>query len=439
MHDGQEAALPLGASLPDGARFVGSAPTLPPGWRPGDAPTEDDLALCVACGLCLPHCPTYLLTGEESASPRGRIAAMREVAAGRAEVGPTFARFMDLCLACRACEDVCPSHVPFGRLMEGSRAQIEPLRSRRERLVRWVGLDVILRRGWLTSLAARLRPIALPFVSRRTRALLPRATSGGRVQRVTEPAGEPRGTVALLTGCVQDRWYRPANRATARVLARNGWRVLVPRAQGCCGAIHAHHGRLDSARALGRRNVRAFAEADLVIVGAAGCGAHLRELGDLLDDDGARAFASKVRDLMAFLHDEGIEPPSANPGVERVAYHDACHALRVQAIREEPRELLRSIPGLDVVEIPEGDRCCGAAGLYAVTQPETADELQRRKVEAIASTGARVVASANPGCTMQLVAGLRAMGADVEVVHPVELLDRAYAAEEPRFEGPQQG
>jgi glycolate oxidase iron-sulfur subunit len=431
MREAEGAPLPVSAWLPDGARFVGSAPTMPPGWRPGDAPTEEDLAVCVACGLCLPHCPTYALTGEESASPRGRIAAMRQVAAGRAEVGPTFARFMDLCLACRACEDVCPSQVPFGRLMEGSRSQIEPLRSRRERLLRWAGLEVILPRGWLTSLAAWLRPVALPFVSRRTRALIPRATLGGRVPRVTEPVGAPRGTIALLTGCVQDRWYRQVNRATVRVLARNGWRVLAPRGQRCCGALHAHHGHLDTARELGRRNVRAFAEADVVVVGAAGCGAHLRELGDLLPDEGARTFASKVHDLIAFLHAEGIRPPSANPGVERVAYHDACHALRVQGIREEPRALLRSIPGLEVVEIADGDRCCGAAGLYAVTEPEMADELQRRKVGAIVSTGAGVVASANPGCTMQLVAGLRAIGADVEVLHPVEILDRAYAAEGP--------
>ena len=430
------AETPLHAEMPDGVRFVGSAPLLPAGWRPGDAPDDADLALCVACGLCLPQCPTYVLTGEESASPRGRIAAMREVAAGRAEVGTTFARFMDLCLQCRACEDVCPSRVPFGRVMERARVQIEPLRSRRERSVRWLGLDVVLRRPSLTTLAAGLRPLGSIFLSKRTRALVPRATLGGRVRRVTEPDGEPRGTVALLLGCAQDRWYRQVNRATVRVLARNGWRVVVPRGQGCCGALHAHHGRLDTARDLTGRNVRAFAEAEAVIVNAAGCGAHLEEAGDLLGTDEARAFGSKVHDLMGFLHEEGIEPPLAGAGVERVAYHDACHALRVQHVREQPRALLRTIPGLEVIEIPAGDRCCGAAGLYAVTEPETADDLMRRKAESVVSTGAPVVASANPGCTMQLNAGLRALGAEIQVLHPVEILDRAYAAEDPPADRP---
>ncbi len=244
---------------------------------------------------------------------------------------------------------------------------------------------------------------------------------------MTEPEGTLRGTVALLTGCVQDRWYRPVNRATVRVLARNGWRVVVPREQTCCGALHAHHGRLDVARELARRNLRAFAEAEVVLANAAGCSAHLKEVGDLLETDDARAFGGRVRDLVEFLHEQGIEPPSAIPDVERVAYHDACHALRAQGIGEQPRALLRAIPGLEVVEIPGGDTCCGAAGLYTVLEPETADALMRAKAEAIASTGVRIVASANPGCTMQISAGLRAHGVEIEVVHPVELLDRAYA------------
>ncbi len=424
----------LGGRLPAGARFVGEAPELAAAWRPGDAPSDDDLARCVTCGLCLPHCPTYVLTGEESASPRGRIAAMREVAAGRAEAGSTFARFMDRCLACRTCEDVCPSHVPFGRMMENARVQIEPLRSRRERFLRWAGLDLVLPRSRLTSLAAWLQPLALPFVSRRTRSRVPRATLGGRVPRVTEAVGEPRGTVGLLTGCVQDRWYRPANRATVRVLARNGWRVVAPRRQRCCGALHAHHGRLDTARELAERNVAAFAEVDVVLVNAAGCGAHLKATGDLLGTDPGRTFASKVRDLMEFLQAEGIDPPAANPGVERVAYHDACHAL-VQGIREQPRALLRTVPGLEVVGIPGTEGCCGAAGLYALTQPDTSDELMRRTAEAIASAGVDLVVSANPGCTMQLSAGLRARGGGPEVLHPVELLDRAYAAEDRTLDG----
>lgn len=418
---------PHGA-LPEGVRFVGTL-RLAPRWGPGDAPSDEDLDRCVGCGLCLPHCPTYRLTGEETASPRGRIAAMRAVAEGHAEVDATLAGFLDACLACRACEDVCPSHVPYGRLIERARVQLEPLRSGRERRLRRLGLGTVLSRPWLTSLVARLQPLGRPFLSRRTRALLPRRSRERRLPPVTDPEGAPRGTVALLTGCVQDRWYRSVNLATARVLARNGWRVVVPRGQGCCGALHAHHGQLEAARALGRDTLRAFGEADVVLSTAAGCSAHLSELGDVLGTEEASAFADRTRDVLAFLAEQDLQPPGANPGVERVAYHDACHALRVLHLRDQPRALLATIPGLEVVDVPDGETCCGAAGLSVLTQPETADALMRVKAEAIASTGASVVASANPGCTMQIAAGLRAVGAPLEVLHPVELLDRAYAAE----------
>ncbi|HEU4526755.1 MAG TPA: (Fe-S)-binding protein [Actinomycetota bacterium] len=415
-------------ALPEGVRFVGTL-RLAPRWGPGDAPSDEDLDRCVGCGLCLPHCPTYRLTGEETASPRGRIAAMRAVAEGHAEVDATLAGFLDACLACRACEDVCPSHVRYGRLIERARVQLEPLRSGRERRLRRLGLGTVLTRPWLTSLVARLQPLGRPFLSRRTRALLPRRSRERRLPPVTDPEGAPRGTVALLTGCVQDRWYRSVNLATARVLARNGWRVVVPRGQGCCGALHAHHGQLETARELARRTLRAFGEADVVLSTAAGCSAHLSDLGDVLGTEEASAFADRTRDVLAFLAEQDLQPPGANPGVERVAYHDACHALRVLHLRDQPRALLATIPGLEVVDVPDGETCCGAAGLSVLTQPETADALMRAKAEAIASTGASVVASANPGCTMQIAAGLRAVGAPLEVLHPVELLDRAYAAE----------
>jgi glycolate oxidase iron-sulfur subunit len=344
-------------------------------------------------------------------------------------VGAAFSAFMDLCLSCRACEDVCPSHVPFGRMMEHARVQTEPLRSRRARLVRWLGLDVALPSRKLLWLAAALQPVGLAVVPRRVRRLVPkRSELFRRLPRVVEPPGEARGTAAVLAGCVQDRWYRGVNRATIRVLARNGWRVVVPRAQRCCGALAAHYGHLDTARALARRNLRAFADVDVVVANAAGCGAHLKEVGDLLGTDEARAFSARVRDLMELLAEHGVEPPTSGAGVDRVAYHDACHALRAQRLREQPRAVLRAIPGLEVVDLPGGDMCCGAAGLYNVLQPEMSSELRRRKAEAVAETGAGVVASANPGCTMQLAAGLREAGSPVDVVHPVELLDRAYAA-----------
>ena len=436
--------LPVGGELPLGTRFFGPEAGSSPAWLPGRAhPAGEDIASCVACGLCLPHCPTYRLTGEESASPRGRIAAMREVADGRGVVDDTFASFMDRCLSCRACEDVCPSHVPFGRMMEAAREQIEPLRSRRERLLRWLGLEVALPRRKLLWLAAALQPLARPLLPRRVRETVPpRSALFGRLPAVTPAIGQERGTVAMLSGCVQDRWFREVNLATIRVLSRNGWRVTVPRAQGCCGALSAHNGRLRAAHAMARRNARAFAGAETVIVNAAGCGAHMADA----PGDGA----PPVRDLMAFLAEEGLrEGPGPLPGTTgapvaagaaraasdprvtndprtTVAYHDACHALRVLKVHDAPRMLLRRIPGLEVVDIAGGDRCCGAAGLYNVTQPEMSGELRRHKAEAIMATGATIVASANPGCTMQLVAGLRHLGVQADVIHPVQLLDRAY-------------
>jgi glycolate oxidase iron-sulfur subunit len=425
---------PLGGEMPDGVRFIGRPPGAEPAWRfPADAPTDQDLAACVACGLCLPHCPTYRVTGEESASPRGRIAAMRSVADGLAEPDERFAGFMDLCLACRACEDVCPSHVRFGRMMERARVQVEPLRSRRARFLRWLGLDVVLPHRKALWLAAALQPIGRVVMPERVRAITPtRSELFRRLPTVTEPSSEVRGTVALLSGCVQDRWFRDVNRATIRVLARNGWRVTVPRDQECCGALAAHNGRLRTARALAERNARAFADADVVVVNASGCGAHLHDLGDLLEADASRALADASRDVMAFLFDTGLEePPTGDPGFGRVAYHDACHALRVQYVREQPRALLREIPGLEVVDIADTDVCCGAAGLYNVLEPEMSSELRRRKAEAVAATSATVVASANPGCTMQIAAGLRELGSPIDVLHPIQILDRAYEAEAP--------
>ncbi|MFN8234240.1 MAG: (Fe-S)-binding protein [Actinomycetota bacterium] len=426
---GSGAPAPIGTELPAGVRFVGER-LGDAAWPLPDAPTEADISTCVACGLCLPHCPTYRLTADETASPRGRIAAMRAVSDGAATVDDTFGRFMDLCLVCRACEDVCPSHVPFGRMMERARAQIEPRRPAGARFLRRLGLDVVLPRPWLVATATTLQPLARPFLPRRVRGLVPRRVRrGARVAPVTHPAPdvEPRGTVALLTGCVQDRWFREVNRATARVLARNGWRVVVPSGQACCGALAAHNGRLDTARKLARRNLEAFADVEHVVVNAAGCGAHLQGYGELIE--GA---ALPAEDVMAFLHREGlaVQPPHGT-GADRVAYHDACHALRVLKLHAQPRALLRSIPGLEVVEIPNGDRCCGAAGLYNVLEPELSGRLSAEKAGAIASTGATTIASANPGCTMQIAAGLRALGVEANVVHPIQLLDRAYAEPAP--------
>jgi glycolate dehydrogenase iron-sulfur subunit len=414
--------LPLGSEMPEGIRFIGAPLGAIANWAEGDAPAEVDLNTCVSCGLCLPHCPTYRVTRDETASPRGRINAMRAVSEGRAELDDAFSSFMDLCLVCRACEDVCPSHVPFGRMMERARAQIEPRRSIRSRFVRWVGFHWVLPHPSLVRAVAFLQPVAYPFLSERVRALLPRDAHpfAHLPIRSDPPAGvEVRGTVAMLAGCAQDRWFHEVNVATIRVLTRNGWRVTVPRTQACCGALAAHNGRLAVARRMARRARHAFSGADVVVVNAAGCSAHMKGYAEL--DEGAEL---PVRDLTEFLFEEGLVADHG-PMAVTVAYHDACHAVRAQAIKQQPRALLGAIPDLVVVDVPEGDRCCGAAGTYNLTEPEMADVLMREKAAAVASTGATIVASANPGCSMQLAAGLKMSGGGVEILHPVQLLDRA--------------
>jgi glycolate oxidase iron-sulfur subunit len=417
---------PIGTGLPEGTTFFGTSLGAEPGWRAGRAaPTQEDLSACVACGLCLPHCPTYRLTGEESASPRGRIAAMRAVAAG-ATPDTTFSAFMDRCLVCRACEDVCPSDVPFGRMMEAAREQVEPTRPLRKRLVHWLGFHWVLPHPLLIRLGTLLQPIVRPFLPRRVRGMVPsHGKAFARLPRLSVPpvGVETRGTVALLSGCVQDRWFHRVNLATIRVLTKTGWRVTVPRGQACCGALAAHNGRLSVARRLATRAKHAFRDADIVVVNAAGCSAHMRTYEELAPGNGL-----PVQDLVSFLHEQGLGDITLGPVPETVAYHDACHALRAQGIRIEPRELLLVIPELELVEIPNGDRCCGAAGIYAATQPEMAGQLGREKASAIASTGATTIASANPGCTIQLQTHLRSQGVKMSVVHPVELLDRALTA-----------
>jgi len=427
MNGEREAPPPLGTDMPMGVRFVGRDGVVTPGWVGADGPAEADLDTCVACGLCLPHCPTYRLTGDETASPRGRIAAMRAVSDGLAEVDDTFGEYMDLCLVCRACEDVCPSHVPFGRMMEHARTEVERRRGAGARSIRWLGLDVVLPRPALVRLAAAVQPLVRLLMPRRLRTMVPRHGSPLRrlpAETAPPPGVEVRGTVAMLSGCVQDRWFHDVNLATIRVLARAGWRVLVPSEQRCCGALQAHNGRLGTARRLARRNADAFAGADHVIVNASGCGAHMRAYGDLVEGT-----TLPVRDVMAFLFDEGMNDVTLGPaGVDRVAYHDACHALRAQGIHDQPRALLGAVPGLRVVEIANSDRCCGAAGLYNVTEPAMSGRLGREKAEALRASGATTIASANPGCTMQLRAGLAALGVEARVVHPIELLDAAMVA-----------
>lgn len=426
------------------------------GYPTLDAPSPELLQRCVHCGFCLPTCPTYAVLGVEMDSPRGRIRLMETVWQGRVDVrSDPFEQHMYGCLDCRACETACPSGVEFGKLMEGARSQIEAARGRSalERLVRALAFRVLLPRPAVLGsfahfsvlskrlgVATILRMIGrgLPLARRLAAllALVPDRASSRALPSTYPARGTRRGRVALFTGCVMRAAFADTNAATARVLARNGFEVVVPSGQTCCGALHAHAGERIDARVLARRNIAALEglEVDSFIVNAAGCGAALKEYGWLLKDDAAwsdRAtrFAARVRDASEFVADAGL---TAAPGPvrARVAYDDPCHLLHGQRIREQPRALLAAIPELHVMPLAEADWCCGSAGTYNVTQPELSAKLLERKVGHITQSGAELVVTANPGCQMQIAAGLREARAPVTVIHLMDLLDRAYANSE---------
>ena len=392
-------------------------------WDPSrPAPATDDIVKCVACGLCLPHCPTFRLTGRETASPRGRIAAMRAVEEGLGEVDASFTTMMDECLACRACEAACPSGVPFGRMIEAARAQAEPTRALPARGLKRLGLAEVLPRrrmvlgaGWLLALARALRLDRLAPPAQR--AATPPASLREMLRAIPSSLGSGP-TAAVLAGCVMDVAYRPTQRATMRAVAASGRRALRSAPGGCCGALAMHYGRPEAARAMARERIPELEAGEIVVVNASGCSAHVRAYGELLADDPewaerAERVAAKVVDLIE------LELPERDRGLGRVAVHDACHHLHAQRI--EPRAMLRRA-GAECVDLGDGGRCCGAAGLYSVLQPELAGRLRRQKAEAIAATGAPVVAVANPGCAIQIAAGLAEIGSTARVAHPAELV-----------------
>ncbi len=427
---------------PEPAR-LGEGSAAPPAAVAFDAdepPDPEALLDCVHCGICLPACPTYRVLGEEMDSPRGRLYLMRAVAEGRIGLTPNFVRHMDRCLGCRACESACPSGVPFGQLLEAVRGQIErrvarPVSRRwlrrlilgtfphRARLARALGLLRLYQRSGLQALVrgtALLRPF--PRLAAMER-LLPPLDAGARdpLPPRIEAAGLHRGTAALLTGCVQALLFPEVNEATARLLARAGYTVLVPSGQQCCGALHLHWGDRAGARRLARANVEAFADADWVVTNAAGCGAALRGYGHLLPGDPrAAALAARVRDVSELLAE--APPGPRRPLALTVTYHEPCHLAHALRVREAPRALLRAIPGLRLAELPESDVCCGSAGVYNLLEPAIAERLLARKLDRIAETGAAVVASGNPGCLLQLRMGLARRGLPVRAHHPVELL-----------------
>jgi glycolate oxidase iron-sulfur subunit len=405
-----------------------------------DPPDWEAILDCVHCGICLPACPTYRVLGQEMDSPRGRLYLMRAAAEGRIGLSENFVLHMDRCLGCRGCETACPSGVPFGRLLEEVRGQIERKvprpRSRRllgrlilgtfpdrRRLALALGAVRLYQRSGLQALARALgllRPFPrLAAMERLLPALTPPVVE--RLPGRLEPSGPSRGTVALLTGCVQARLFPEVNAATARLLARAGYTVLTPPEQGCCGALHLHWGDREPARRLARANLAAFDGSDWVVTNAAGCGTTLRDYGHLLAGDPAAAgLAERVRDVAELL--AAALPGPRLPLPLTATYHEPCHLAHGQRVREAPRVLLRAIPGLRLVELAESDLCCGSAGVYNLLEPEIARRLLARKVDRIAATGAEVVVSGNPGCLLQLRQGLAERGLPIRAHHPVELL-----------------
>lgn len=415
-----------------------------------DLPDLDALRRCVHCGICLPSCPTYAVLGEEMDSPRGRLYLIRAAAEGRIGLTETFKRHLDLCLGCRACESACPSGVPFGSLLEATRAQFRrrapterpgaPEDSLLARLIfalfpesarlgallaplrlyQRSGLRTLVRRSGLLRRVPKLAAME---------ALLPDVPSAVRLPERVAARGVSRGTVGLLIGCVQRHLYPGINRDTARLLSLAGWDVVIPPAQGCCGALDLHAGRLDEMRARARRLAASFPpDLDFVVTNAAGCGSTMKEYGHWLADvPTVVQLASRTRDVSEVLASADLP---LGPLDVTAVYHDACHLAHGQRIRREPRALLGRIPGLRLHELPESELCCGSAGIYNLLEPEMADRLLDRKLDRIVETGARVVVTGNPGCMLQIAKGARARGLDLDVVHPVELLARAVDARE---------
>lgn len=396
------------------------------------------LRQCVHCGLCLEACPTYLVLGSETDSPRGRIHLAAAVEDGTLEMTPEVVRHLDLCLGCRACESACPSGVRYGRILEGARTQIETagVRGLIDRLRRRLVLETFPHIGRLRLLSAVVRGFQAVGLWQLVEAAVPAARLMPLLRRhpelrSTTALGGERARVAMLRGCVSEVMQGQVNAAAVRVLSRSGVSIDVPAGQGCCGALHLHAGDVEGARRLARANIDAFEPLpETVVVSAAGCGAAMREYGELLAEDPAyktraEQLAARVRDLTEVLDEVLPGNASLNGDSLRVTYHDACHLAHAQGVREAPRRLLESLPGVTFVELAESDLCCGSAGSYNLTESEMARELGRRKGDKIEQAAVDCVAVANPGCALQIAAELRRRGNPVRVAHPVELIDEA--------------
>ena len=422
-----------------------------------DMPRDEDLYRCVHCGLCLSVCPTYMETGLETESPRGRIALMKGVREGRLGISERVVAHWDLCLGCRACEVACPSGVPFGRLIESARAQVSQQGKApwRQRVVKTLFLRGLLPRlALLRLLASVLRAYqrwGFQALVRRTRIL--KALPGrldkleaqvpdlpprffGPQPKIFPAFGIAKIKVGLLSGCVMPLVQAPTMEAAVRVLQRNGCDVVVPVGQGCCGALNLHSGDVEMARRMARRNVDVFLAAGVekVVVASAGCGSAMKEYGDLLRDDSvysekAGRFGGMTVDITEFLADLPLDPPRGEVK-GKVTYQDPCHLAHAQRITEAPRTLLKAVLGLELVEMENASRCCGAAGIYSITQRKMSGQLLESKMKWVVATGAETVVTANPGCVIQLETGLKVAGIKGRVCHVVDILDQAYQAED---------
>ncbi|MBT4692224.1 MAG: (Fe-S)-binding protein [Planctomycetaceae bacterium] len=426
---------------------------------PGAAIQYDLFLDCVHCGLCTSSCPTYMETGNENDSPRGRIYLMRAVTDHRLEMTHTIQRHLELCLDCRACETSCPSGVQYGRLIEPFRLAMDapekgepkqfdwffkyilfglfPYTQRLHKALVFAKITQRLKLDQLLLLTGLWK--LLPARLGRLATLLPQIkTPDAPLEKVMPAIGRRRARVALFTGCVQSEVFQQTNYATVRVLQENGCDVVIPDEQGCCGAIHYHTGQEQGAIEFAADNLKAFDRDDIdaIIVNVAGCGAMLKEYGHLWDDtsDGQTAerkhFSSKVKDVHEFLDELGFIPPKWSIPV-KVTYHDACHLVHAQKISDPPRNLISQIPGVELLELPESEVCCGAAGTYNLVEPEMADRLGERKLDCIRKTGASIVLTGNSGCLMQIDRQRRLEQESVIVMHPMDLIYCAYMHKSP--------
>ncbi len=421
-----------------------------------DPPDENKWADCVHCGMCLESCPTYEITGQEQHSPRGRVHLIKSVAEGKLEVNEQFMDPVFACLDCRACTTACPADVDVGGLIEEARGQVRQAMP----LTGWKGAVNKLFLKGLFPHQKRLQTVGgllkfyqksgLQKVARKTgvmnimpkhlvemEAIMPAVNTPVRKvykdQDVIKAKGESKAEVAFMTGCIMDVMFSDINHATINVLTRNGNDVRIPKKQTCCGALHVHAGDRDTGRKLAKQNIEAFEESGKIVINSAGCGCMLKEYKELFKEDPewygrAEAFSEKVEDISKYLYDTGYEVPKAEIKT-KITYHDACHLAHGQGIREQPRDILLNIPGVEMVHMPNSDRCCGSAGIYNITNPEMAGEVLENKMANVPDD-VEMISMGNPGCMLQMAMGVKKYGRSQKIVHTVQLLDWAYQKEE---------